>query len=368
MLDRYHAVLLACGMMFAAPAVTQPRVNGVIEQRGFLGTKVIPDAIKVFLGSEFKGAHRVAIAWFAGAFPSENHFFAAARGGGLGALMGGAAKAYMVTSMSGVDHATQQLITDKAFALFKAQLTAAGDEVVDRAELSAAAPEYATWTPVPSFSEGRFGTYVAPDGKLLFWNQTDTAKRDTSGMFGTQNAIFRLGDSPVLYKRSQYVAHDGKVGIITVTLVVDYGLNSSNGEIKYGKAKVGFVPGVNIGAGSTIDRGSSLDTIIGAGSRLDNLVQVGHNVKLGRCCVIVSQAGISGSTVLEDFVVVAAQAGLTGHLRIGAKARIGAQAGVMRNVDAGADVVGSPAMPVREFFRNVAVLRRLARRPTAGAV
>lgn len=259
MLERYHAVLLACGMMFAAPAVTQPRVNGVIEQRGFLGTKVIPDAIKVFLGSEFKGAHRVAIAWFAGAFPSENHFFAAARGGGLGALMGGAAKAYMVTSMSGVDHATQQLITDKAFALFKAQLTAAGDEVVDRAALSAAAPEYATWTPVPSFSEGRFGTYVAPDGKLLFWNQTDTAKRDTSGMFGTQNAIFRLGDSPVLYKRSQYVAHDGKVGIITVTLVVDYGLNSSNGEIKYGKAKVGFVPGVNIGAGSTIDRGSFLE-------------------------------------------------------------------------------------------------------------
>ena len=125
---------------------------------------------------------------------------------------------------------------------------------------------------------------------------------------------------------------------------------------------------VEVGANSTIDRGSSLDTIIGAGSRLDNLVQVGHNVKLGRCCVIVSQAGISGSTVLEDFVVVAAQAGLTGHLRIGAKARIGAQAGVMRNVDAGADVVGSPAMPVREFFRNVAVLRRLARRPTAGAV
>ena len=259
MLDRYHAVLLACGLMLAAPAVAQPRVNGVIEQRGFLGTKVVPDAIKVFHGSEFKGAHRVAIASFAVAFPSENHFFAAARGGGIGALMGGAAKAYMDTSMSGVDHATQQRITDKAFALFKAQLTAAGYEVVDRAALSAAAPEYATWTPVPSFSEGRFGTYVAPDGKLLFWNQTDTAKRDTSGMFGTQNAIFRLGDSPVLYKRSQYVAHDGKVGIITVTLVVDYGLNSSNGEIKYGKAKVGFVPGVNIGAGSIIDRGSFLE-------------------------------------------------------------------------------------------------------------
>jgi UDP-3-O-[3-hydroxymyristoyl] glucosamine N-acyltransferase len=119
---------------------------------------------------------------------------------------------------------------------------------------------------------------------------------------------------------------------------------------------------VEVGANSTVDRGSTQDTVIGAGSRIDNLVQLGHNVRLGRCCVVVSQAGVSGSTVLEDFVVVAAQAGLTGHLKIGAKARIGAQAGVMRDVAAGADVVGSPAMPVREFFRNVAVLRKLAQR------
>jgi len=120
---------------------------------------------------------------------------------------------------------------------------------------------------------------------------------------------------------------------------------------------------VEIGANSTVDRGAALDTVIGAGSRLDNLVQIGHNVRLGRCCVVVGQAGISGSTVLEDFVQVGAQAGLTGHLRIGTRARIGAQAGIMSDVEAGADVVGSPAMPVREFFRNVAVLRRLARKP-----
>ena len=119
---------------------------------------------------------------------------------------------------------------------------------------------------------------------------------------------------------------------------------------------------VEIGANSTVDRGSTADTVIGAGSRLDNLVQIGHNVRLGRCCVVVAQAGISGSTVLEDFVTVAAQAGLTGHLTIGAKARIGAQAGIMSDVEAGVDVVGSPAMPVREFFRNVATLRRLSRR------
>jgi UDP-3-O-[3-hydroxymyristoyl] glucosamine N-acyltransferase len=119
---------------------------------------------------------------------------------------------------------------------------------------------------------------------------------------------------------------------------------------------------VEIGANATVDRGSAQDTVIGAGSRLDNLVQIGHNVRLGRCCVVVAQAGISGSTVLDDYVVVAAQAGLTGHLRIGPRARIGAQAGVMADVAEGADVVGSPAQPVRQFFREVAWLRRMARR------
>ncbi len=121
---------------------------------------------------------------------------------------------------------------------------------------------------------------------------------------------------------------------------------------------------VEIGANTTIDRGSLHDTHIGAGSRLDNLVQIGHNVRLGRCCVIVSQVGISGSTILEDHVTVGGQAGFTGHLRIGRRARIGAQAGVMADVPSGADVVGSPAQPVREFFRHVAVLRRLVREAT----
>ena len=122
---------------------------------------------------------------------------------------------------------------------------------------------------------------------------------------------------------------------------------------------------VEIGANTTIDRGSLRDTRIGAGSRLDNLVQIGHNVSLGRGCVIVAQVGISGSTILEDHVMVGGQAGLTGHLRIGSRARIGAQAGVMSDVPAGADVVGSPAQPMREFFRHIAVLRRLVREATA---
>lgn len=118
---------------------------------------------------------------------------------------------------------------------------------------------------------------------------------------------------------------------------------------------------VEIGANTTIDRGSSADTVVGAGTRMDNLVQIGHNVRLGRCCVVVAQAGISGSTILGDFVVVAAQAGVTGHLRIGRRARIGAQAGVMEDVPERTDVLGSPARPAREFWRAVATLYRAAR-------
>lgn len=116
---------------------------------------------------------------------------------------------------------------------------------------------------------------------------------------------------------------------------------------------------VEVGANSTIDRGAGPDTVIGAGTRIDNLVQIGHNVRLGRSCVVVAMAGISGSTQVGDFVQIAAQAGLTGHLTIGAKARIGAQAGVINDVPAGQDVIGSPAEKARDFFRHLAVLRRL---------
>ncbi|MBN8891341.1 MAG: UDP-3-O-(3-hydroxymyristoyl)glucosamine N-acyltransferase [Rhodospirillales bacterium 70-18] len=117
---------------------------------------------------------------------------------------------------------------------------------------------------------------------------------------------------------------------------------------------------VEVGANSTIDRGSAQDTVLGAGTRLDNLVQIGHNVRTGRCCVVVGQAGVAGSTVLEDFVTLAGQAGIAGHLHLGRGARIGAQAGVMADVPAGVDYLGSPAVPARDFFRQVAALRRLS--------
>ena len=120
--------------------------------------------------------------------------------------------------------------------------------------------------------------------------------------------------------------------------------------------------GVEIGANATIDRGAGPDTIIGQGTRIDNLVQIGHNVQTGRNCVIVAQTGISGSTRLGDFVMTGGQAGLAGHLSIGAGAKIAAQSGIMRDVQAGAELMGSPAVPIKQFMRQVAIMSKMSDR------
>jgi UDP-3-O-[3-hydroxymyristoyl] glucosamine N-acyltransferase len=117
---------------------------------------------------------------------------------------------------------------------------------------------------------------------------------------------------------------------------------------------------VEIGANTTIDRGANRDTVIGEGSKIDNQVQIAHNVVIGRHCVIVAQAGVSGSTTIGDFVAIGGQAGITGHLRIGDGAQIGADAGLMNDVPAGQRWAGSPAKPAREFWREMAVLKKLA--------
>ncbi len=120
--------------------------------------------------------------------------------------------------------------------------------------------------------------------------------------------------------------------------------------------------GVEIGANTTIDRGSLSDTVIGEGTKIDNLVQIAHNVVIGRHCVLVAQSGIAGSTHLGDFVVMGAKSGIIGHVTVGSGAQIAAAAQVKDHVEAGARMGGAPAKPFRIWSRELAALTMLGRR------
>lgn len=117
---------------------------------------------------------------------------------------------------------------------------------------------------------------------------------------------------------------------------------------------------VEIGANTTIDRGSIDDTVIGAGTRIDNLVQVGHNVRIGSLCLLMAQVGIAGSARIGNGVIIAGQAGIGGHVNIGDGARIAGQAGVFGDVPAGESWSGYPARPHRESLRATGALFKLA--------
>ena len=119
---------------------------------------------------------------------------------------------------------------------------------------------------------------------------------------------------------------------------------------------------VEIGAGTTIDRAALGETVIGEGTKIDNLVQIGHNVKVGKHCLLVSQVGIAGSTELGDYVAVAGQSGFSGHLKIGNRVQVAAKSAVLDDVPDDTKVMGSPAVPFTEFARRHAAVKKLARK------
>jgi UDP-3-O-[3-hydroxymyristoyl] glucosamine N-acyltransferase len=124
---------------------------------------------------------------------------------------------------------------------------------------------------------------------------------------------------------------------------------------------------VEIGSNTMIDRGALRDTVIGEGTKIDNMVQIGHNVVIGRHCVIVAQVGISGSTELGDFVVMGGDSGVIGHMKIGDGAQIAGSSKVSKNVPAGEKWGGTPAKPIKAWFREIAALKRLGeKRPADG--
>ena len=178
-----------------------------------------------------------------------------------------------------------------------------------------------------------------------------------------------LGDGSIVYPN--VVIYDGtRIGrrcIIHAGVVIGsdgYGFAMHEGK-HHKIPQIGIVrieDDVEIGAGTTIDRAALGETVIGEGTKIDNLVMIGHNVKIGKHCLLVSQVGIAGSTELGDHVFVAGQSGFSGHLKIGHRVQVAAKSAVLEDVPDDTKVMGSPAMPFKEFARRQAALKRLAKK------
>jgi len=116
---------------------------------------------------------------------------------------------------------------------------------------------------------------------------------------------------------------------------------------------------VEIGANTAIDRGALGSTVIGQGTKIDNLVHIAHNVVIGRNCLVMGQVGFAGSTKLGDYCVIASQSGIAGHLKLGHQATVGAKSGVMRDVPDKGTVLGVPAMPDKQAKRQFIAIQQL---------
>jgi len=182
-----------------------------------------------------------------------------------------------------------------------------------------------------------------------------------------------VGDGTVLYPN--VVIYEecviGRRCVIHANTVIGsdgYGFATNRGK-HHKIPQIGIVrieDDVEIGAGTTIDRAAFGETVIGEGTKIDNLVQIGHNVKIGRHCLIVSQVGIAGSTELGDYVAVGGQSGLSGHLKIGSRVQIGGGTAVVEDTPDGSKVMGYPALPFRQFARREALLKRLTAKGELG--
>lgn len=176
----------------------------------------------------------------------------------------------------------------------------------------------------------------------------------------------RIGDdvqllpNVVLYPRTQ-VGHRVAIHAGTVIGSDGYGYVLDEGRhrkiLHLGNVMIG--DDVEIGANAAIDRGVMGPTVIGEGTKIDNLVHVAHNVVVGKYCLILGQVGFGGSTRLGDYCVVASQAGIADHLKLGTQARIGAKSGVMRDVGDGETVVGIPAQPDGRMKRQWVGMQQL---------
>ncbi len=195
----------------------------------------------------------------------------------------------------------------------------------------------------------------------------------------------RFGSECVVQSRS-YIGAGARIGNrchIGANVIIEAGTELGNGVVVKAGAVVGgsgfafhttdgrhvrkphvgpcrIADDVEIGANATIDRGSLGETVVDAGTKIDNLVHIAHNVHIGKRCLIMAQVGVAGSTTVEDDVVLAGQAGLADHVHVEAGARVAAQGGVIGRIEAGTTVSGYPARTHRQVLRQTAALKRLA--------
>ena len=176
----------------------------------------------------------------------------------------------------------------------------------------------------------------------------------------------QIGDASILYPTvviNHHVHIGRRVRIHSGTVIGGDGFGYvMDGDQHYKMPQVGTViveDDVEIGANVCIDRATMGATRIGEGTKIDNLVQIAHNVQIGRNCILCGQVGLSGSVIVEDNVVMAGQAGLADHVTIGKGAVLGAKAGIMADVEASSFVMGTPAIPQREFMKREAAARKL---------
>jgi UDP-3-O-[3-hydroxymyristoyl] glucosamine N-acyltransferase len=233
-----------------------------------------------------------------------------------------------------------------------------------------ARPKPKAVSPLASISpSARLGTNVAVGPFTTIGDRVAVGDNVTIFQNVSIEAGSTLGDDSIIYPN--VVIYDGtRIGrrcVIHASVIIGsdgYGFAMHEGR-HHKIPQIGIVrieDDVEIGAGTTIDRAALGETVIGEGTKIDNLVQIGHNVKIGKHCLLVSQVGIAGSTELGDHVFVAGQSGFSGHLKIGHRVQVAAKSAVLADVPDDTKVMGSPAMPFNEFARRHAALKRLAKK------